>query len=337
MAKHLGIAALIVGGGLGFVGAAQGVVEGAFHEHALAMVGAETFAVAQGRIVEIRSWSNPSRASQTLQGAEATVVSLAVTPDGRRIAAGDKDGHLMAWELPSGKLLFKKYAHRFSVWSVAFSPNGALLASGAFDGTVRLWDTGTWIEVGLFIEPRLVDAEYKDRAHMGWVRCVTFSPDGKTVATSGCDGRVRIWNVDTLRLRRDAIQAGINVYFVAFSPDGQYLGCVNNPGEIRLYRTDTWQEALRLRADRVSEMRPSSMYVFAFSPDGKRVLCGGYSRMIEVWDIERRALVQELSGHSYPDIWGLVVLPDGQRVVSTASDRDAAAPKSEIRLWRIGN
>ncbi len=309
---------------VGMLAVGQRVIEGTYHEHALARVSAETFAVAQGRMVEIRSWTNPDRASQTLRGAEAPVVSLAVSPDGQLLAAGDQDGHLMVWKLASGELVFKNDDHIFSVWSVAFSPDGSLLASGGFDGTVRLWDTGTWVAVGLFIEPRLVDAERRDRAHMGWVRCVTFSPDSRTLVTSGCDGFVRVWDVDTLRPRRDPIRAGINVYFVTFSPDGRFLACVTNPGEIRLYRTDTWEEAVRLRAGRMS-----SMYVLAFSPDGKRVFGGGFSNRVEVWDLERRVLVSEHPGHE-DSIWGLAVFPDGQRVVTTSRDGD-------IRLWRIGN
>jgi WD40 repeat protein len=322
MVRYAGIIFLIVLGSVGLTGAAQGVIEGTFDEHALARIGHETFAVAQNRMVELRSWANPDRADRTLRGAEAFVVSLAVSPDGRLLAAGDKDGHIMVWEISSGSLLFKKYAHRFSVWTVAFSPDGTLLASGAFDGTVRLWDTGSWIEVGLLIEPRLVDAETKDRAHMGWVRCVAFSPDSRTIATSGCDGYVRVWDVDTLRLRQDAIQAGINVYFVAFSPDGRYLGCVTNPGEIRLYRTDTWEEAMRLRAGRIS-----SVYAMAFSPDGATVFVGGFSNKVEVWDLGARAMLTEHVGHT-DSIWGLVVFPDGERVVTTSRD-------GTVRLWRI--
>ncbi|MFH1609905.1 MAG: WD40 repeat domain-containing protein [Candidatus Bipolaricaulota bacterium] len=308
----------------GMLAVGQGVVEGSYDEHALARVSAETFAVAQSRTVEIRTWASPDRSTQTLRGAEAYVVSLAVSPDGQLLAAGDKDGHLMVWDIASGKLVFKKYAHNFTVWTVAFSPDGTLLASGAFDGTVRLWERGTWMEVGVFVDPRLVDAEYKNRAHVGWVRCVTFSPDSRTLATSGCDGYVRIWNVDTLRLKLDPIHAGNNVYFVAFSPDGAFLGCVTNPGEIRLYRTETWEEAKRLRTGRMS-----SVYVLSFSPDGKKIVCGGFSNKVEVWDLGQEAIVSELTGHE-DSIWGLVVFPDGQRVVTTSRDGD-------IRLWRIGS
>lgn len=304
----------------------QGVVDGSFHEHALTRISAEAFAVAQGTAVEIRSWEKPNRVTRTLQGAKATVVSLAVSPDGQLLAAGDKDGHLTVWDIASGQVLFHKYAHRFVVWSVAFSPDGTLLGSGAFDGTVRLWDTASWVEVGLLIEPRLVDDKNKDRAHMGWVRCVTFSPDSRTIATSGCDGYVRIWDADTLRLKRDPIQAGINVYHVSFSPDGRYLAGVTNPGEIRLYRTDTWEETMRLRAERVSH-GASSLYVLAFSPDGTRIVCGGFSRKIEVWDLATRTLLSEHPGHT-DSIWGLIVFPDGRRVVTTSQD-------NTVRLWTI--
>ncbi len=71
------------------------------------------------------------------------------------------------------------------------------------------------------------------------------------------------------------------------------------------------------------------MYVLSFSPDGKKIVCGGFSNKVEVWDLSQEAMVSEHAGHE-DSIWGLVVFPDGQRVVTTSRDGD-------IRLWRIGS
>ncbi|MCX7750592.1 MAG: WD40 repeat domain-containing protein [Candidatus Bipolaricaulota bacterium] len=321
------IAAVLVA--LASLGAwAQTALEGSFHMHALARIDGDRFAIASGRTVEVRSFANPARPLRVLSGAEGRVSSLAATPDGRLLAAGDQDGHVLVWDLTTGALLFRKYAHVFTVWTVAFSPDGTLLASGAFDARVKLWEVGSWREAGILIDPRLVNAEEKDRAHVGWVRCVLFSPDGRTLVTSGCDGFIRVWDVDTLRLKTDPIQAGINVYRVAFSPDGTRLACVNNPGEIRVYRTDTWSEELRLRAGVTS-----SVYVLAFTPDGKRILAAGFGKKVEVWDLGSRAKVAEYSGAS-DSIWGLIVFPDGERVVTTSGEYGSDY-SGEVRLWRI--
>jgi len=259
-----------------------------------------------------------------LPAAPGIICSLASTQDGKLLAAGDLDANITVWEVATGKVVWTKYAHKFTVWTLAFSPDGTLLASGSFDATVRLWDTRTWIEVGVFIDPKLVDPEYKDRAHVGWVRCITFSPDGKTLATSGCDGFIRIWNVDTLRLRRDPIQAGINVYSLSFSPDGRYLACSNNPGEIRIYRTDTWELVRVFR-----EGLRGSMYAVTFSPDGRLVASGGYGKRLEIYDVGTGQKVTEFRGHE-DDIWGVAFLPDGKRLITTSRDLS-------IRLWRLGS
>lgn len=306
----------------------QTVLDGSFHMHALARLDADRFAVASGRTVEIRSWSNPARPTRVLTGAQGRVSSLAATPDGRLLAAGDQDGHVLVWDVASGAVLFRKYAHNFTVWTVAFSPDGSLLASGAFDARVRLWEAGTWREAGVLIDPRLTNPEDKDRAHVGWVRCAVFSPDSRTVVTSGCDGFIRVWDVDTLRLKTEPIQAGINVYRVAFSPDGSLLACVNNPGEIRLYHTNTWTEAMRLR-----EGVTRSVYVLSFAPDGNRILAAGFGGRIEVWGLAARAKVGEYSGPT-DSIWGLVIFPDGEQVVTTSGEYSTDY-SGETWLWRI--
>lgn len=314
----------------GVVGAVRGqaVLDGSFHMHALARLDGDRFAVASGRTVEIRSWANPARPIRVLTGAQGRVSSLAATQDGRLLAAGDQDGHVLVWDVGSGAVLLRKYAHSFTVWTVAFSPDGSLLASGAFDARVRLWDVGSWREAGILIDPRLTNPEEKDRAHVGWVRCAIFSPDSRTVVTSGCDGFIRIWDLDTLRLKTEPIQAGINAYRVVFSPDGKLLACVNNPGEIRLYHADTWTEAMRLR-----EGVTRSVYVLAFTPDGKRILAAGFGGRIEVWDLSARAKVGEYSGSS-DSIWGLIVFPDGEQVVTTSGEYNTDY-SGETRLWRI--
>lgn len=326
MARIAGIAVLMMVLASGLLGVAQSVVEGPFHMHALAVVGQDSCAVAQGRSVEIRSWAAPDRATRSFTGARAVVVSLAVSPDGDLIAAGDMDGNLTVWEIASGSLVFRKYAHTFRIWTLAFSPDGTLLATAGYEGTVRLWERSTWLEVGIFSDPGLTCSQREGCAHSGIVRCVAFSPDSKTLATVGCDGYIGIYDVDTLRLRLPRIQTWTNVYSVVFSPDGMRFAVAKYGGEIRVYRTTTWEEEMRFQTT-------SSLYVLAFSPDGARLFSGGFPKRLQVWDLGTRALVSEHGGHTR-SIWGIAVLPDGERIVTTCGEfGDGEA--GELRLWRI--
>jgi WD40 repeat protein len=75
--------------------------------------------------------------------------------------------------------------------ATAFSPDGKLLATVTVDGTT-LWDTATWRPIG----PPLRSAQG------GW-EGVDFSPDGRTLAIAGGQGRVELWDVST----RKALEA----------------------------------------------------------------------------------------------------------------------------------
>src|SRR3954468_20817681 len=61
----------------------------------------------------------------------------AFSPDGKRLAAGVGDGHLLVWDLSSDKAPVEIKAHENWTFSVAWSPDGSLLASGGGDNIIR--------------------------------------------------------------------------------------------------------------------------------------------------------------------------------------------------------
>ncbi|MBC7222238.1 WD40 repeat domain-containing protein [Candidatus Bipolaricaulota bacterium] len=292
------------------------------HEHALAGIGPEKFAVSRGMHVEIYCVSNLARPERVLSAPQRLegVASLSASPDGHFLAAGGDWGRVAVWDLAAGTVLYEVKLHTFKVWTVAFSPDGSLLASGAFDGTVKIFDLRAGLEAGVFVDPELRSTENPEgTAHTGWVRCVAFSPDGKYVATSGCDGYVRIWDVQTLRLVQK-IRGGINVYSVAFSSDGKYLAWGNNPGEVRLATVGDWKEV------RVIPVKNPAFCV-AFSLSGRYLAAAGHQKILWVWDVASGTLVRQFSGHE-GRIWGLCFLTE-TRLVTTGED-------GTFRVWELG-
>src|SRR5579859_1437376 len=61
------------------------------------------------------------------------------------------------------------------------------------------------------------------KRHTGTVMCLAFSPDGKTIATGGVDGIIRLWDGKTGRFEESLPTRRDPVRCLAFSPDGKTL------------------------------------------------------------------------------------------------------------------
>jgi WD40 repeat protein/tRNA A-37 threonylcarbamoyl transferase component Bud32 len=115
-----------------------------------------------------------------------TLVSAAISADGRRVAGAGADRAVYVWDVDTGReQVFE--GHDDLVHGVAFSPDGRLLASSSHDKTVRLWDLASG-------RSRVL------RGHTNSVHDVSFSPDGKSLASAARDGTVRVWQVPPMTL-----------------------------------------------------------------------------------------------------------------------------------------
>ncbi len=76
----------------------------------------------------------------TLMAHPRGIRSVAISADGRLVAAGSDDGTISIWSWTTGQRLHHLTSHNAVVWSVAFAPDGQRLASGSSDATVKVWD-----------------------------------------------------------------------------------------------------------------------------------------------------------------------------------------------------
>lgn len=248
---------------------------------------------------------------QTLQGHSDYVLSVAFSPDGKKLATGSLDNTIKIWDLKTGGVIQTLTGHTEYVKQVIFSPDGKQIASCSFDYTAKVW---SW-------ESGQVFQNFK---HNNPVSSVAFSPDGTKLATSR--GAAYIWDINTGRLLRTIVSKKTllsevyGVSCVAFSPDGTMLVTGNTIGNDR-YALKIWDVntgkflfAWKAHKDKVTSV--------AFSPDGTKVASGSHDTTAKVWDLKTRKNIFTLEGHQ-GFVKEVCFSPDGQRLVTGSDDYTA--------------
>ena len=204
---------------------------------------------------------------RVLSGHTNAVRTLDVSPNGRWLATGSKDGTARLWDLADParpSRLIKQVDGGEHVRCVAFSPDGRYLAIGDNAGEQSVYDLTTYQKVyskkgsqsvpTVAFSPKADMIAFGDdsgtitlvswpemqkrvlRAHSGTggVLGLAFHPNGKELASCGDDGSVAVWDATSGgQLLRDKVLTG-EVRSVAFSPDGTTLVAVDEKGRVSL-------------------------------------------------------------------------------------------------------
>jgi WD40 repeat protein len=226
---------------------------------------------------------NPEK---TYRGPGSPLFQVALSPDGRRLAACGERGTLVLFEAETGALLQTLRGHdpQQNVNGVAFHPEGRWLASGGSDRRVILWRLPKKGE-----PPSIV----RQWTAPDKVRAMALSPDGRLLASGGDDGQITLWDPETghrIRALLGHTQRISEVTGLAFSADSQTLASASYDRTARLWDTATGSELARFDAG----TRVKSV---AFSANGRYLATGGDDHRVVLWEIENHAPVRVYTGH----------------------------------------
>ncbi|HVS34680.1 MAG TPA: serine/threonine-protein kinase [Gemmataceae bacterium] len=150
---------------------------------------------------------------------------------------------------------------------------------------------------------------------------VSYSPDGATLATTGREGTVRLWDAATGAPRFVLRGHHGDANAAAFSPDGGRLSSVGDDGRVIIWDVQTGQEMRRLQ-----DGGPDVLGV-AWDPTGPLLAAGGKEGIVYIWDVNtgQQLFALECGGRQ---VETAAFAPDGRRLACGAGD-------GGVRIWNF--
>lgn len=245
-------------------------------------------------------------------------IALAISPDGRLLAAGGREGILRVYETATRRLVHELGGHRGDVYALAFGPHSRLVSGGA-DGTVRIWDVHSG---------RLL---HTVNGHKGSVFGVAVSAPAGMLASTGADGKVRLWTLEnfspvhTFDLNRAPERSSVTLRSVDFTPDGTLL-LAGGQGGVMIWTMDSREEYCRPRVFvEKSESRSAHWTerfysaTTRFSNDGRLIVSAGSGGIrVELWETKGCRPWRSLTSGDY-SVEFAAFAPNGQYLAASGS------------------
>jgi WD40 repeat protein len=257
-------------------------------------------------------------------GHQGNTGSPVFSPDGKTLAYTGDDNTVKLWNVEKHTLRKTLVGHQDAIRNVSFSPDGKILASPSHDRTIKLWNVfdGT-VKLWNVFDGKL---QKTLEGHNARVIGISFSPDGKTLASSGEDNTIKLWHVEKLEgvLLQTLRGHDQEVWRVGFSPDGKILASASADGTVKLWDVENGTQKQKFA---IGKQSGEVITCVSFSPDGKILAISSNAATVKLWNVNNGTLLKTLEADGI-GVTSVSFSPDSKTLASAGSE-------GTVKLWDV--
>ncbi|KAJ7636261.1 hypothetical protein FB45DRAFT_1055732 [Roridomyces roridus] len=261
------------------------------------------------RTVQIWDFDTGALVAGPFEGHTALVVSVAFSPDNRRLVTGSEDHSVRVWDAeigttqPSGQFP----GHLSGVQCVSYSPDGQYIASTSLDKPVHVWDSTT----GALIAGPI--------SMVFGVLSLAFACEGEQIVCGSLGGKILTWNFKTgavVKISDGYTDTTTSVAIVTFSPEADVI--LSGVGKA----LSIWDSNTGALLYMPNPRHTADIVCVSYSSSGRHIASGSMDSTVRVWNIKAPDGVT-CNVLNHPDfVRSVVFSPDEGKRLATACDDD---------------